>query len=261
MSTSLSQNALQFAIKTGLTQLVVASAVIVTWPLLGSVSLVLLLASAIALIVARFLELPKAWRALNLILPVAAATSLAINIPAWLFLIPLVGLATVYAPALLTRVPYYPTSQAAYALILAELPTEKPFKMIDVGCGMGDLLQFLGAKRPNGTFIGVEVGIMPFLVSSLKALGRSNVKIYFRSMWRENFTEYDYVYTFLSPAAMPRVWAKVSSEMRNGTTFITNSFPVPAQASEVLQVRDERDSALFIHRIRSAECGLNTLAS
>jgi hypothetical protein len=120
--------------------------------------------------------------------------------------------------------------------------------MIDVGCGMGDLLRFLSAKRPNGTFVGVEVGLVPYLVSALKSIGRNNLRIRFRSMWQEDFAQYDFVYTFLSPAAMPRVWQKVNDEMSDGSTFITNSFPVPAEAQEVLTVRDERNSKLYIHR-------------
>jgi hypothetical protein len=249
VSTRVSTNALGFVLKTLLTQIIALSVAVLTWPLVGSVPLLLLLSTAASLFVATFLELPTAWRVLNAVLPIATATSLANEIPAWLFLMPLIALAAVYAPALLTRVPYYPTPRAAYALLLAELPTDRSFTMIDVGCGMGDLLRFLSAQRPNGSFVGVEVGLVPFLVSSVKALGRPNLTIHFRSMWHEDFADYDFVYTFLSPAAMPRVWDKVGSEMRAGTTFITNSFPVPAEAHEVLEVRDERASRLYIHRI------------
>jgi hypothetical protein len=69
-------------------------------------------------------------------------------------------------------------------------------------------------------------------------------------MWRTDFAQFDYVYTFLSPAAMERIWEKVSHEMSPGSTFITNSFPVPHPADEELAVRDERNGRLYIHRMR-----------
>jgi hypothetical protein len=67
-------------------------------------------------------------------------------------------------------------------------------------------------------------------------------------MWRADFSQFDYVYTFLSPAAMERIWQKVSREMRPGTTFITNSFPAPHPADEELPIHDDRNGALYIHR-------------
>ncbi len=245
--------AIGFATKTALVQAIAATAVVVSWPVFQSIPVSLLLATAVAFGLAAWIGLPLPWKCFNVILPVAAASSLAIEIPAWIFLIPLVLLAAVYAPAIWTRVPYYPTPTSAYALILAELPTDRPFTFIDIGCGFGDLLTFLSQRRPNGRFIGVEVGPLPYLVSALRSTRHSNLSIAFQDMWRLNLGEYDFVYTFLSPAAMPRVWEKASREMNDGALFITNSFPVPADPSEVLDVKDERASKLYLHRIRPTQ--------
>jgi hypothetical protein len=40
------------------------------------------------------------------------------------------------------------------------------------------------------------------------------------------------VYAFLSPAPMPRLWEKICAEMKPGSLFISNSFPVPGQAPD-----------------------------
>jgi hypothetical protein len=79
--------------------------------------------------------------------------------------------------------------------------------------------------------------------------GLPNVTIKLRDMLRYNLADSDFVYTFLSPAAMDEIWSKVSMEMRPGSTFITNSFPVPASADEEIQVRDPRGSKLYLHRM------------
>lgn len=203
-------------------------------------------------LLARFLGLTNSWLVLNAILPVAIASSFAVEIPNSLFLAPLITLSLIYAPAFWTRVPYYPTSKAAYPLILAELPLDRPFIFADIGCGFGDLLFFLAKHRPNGTFEGVEIGFIPMAYARVKAaLLRQNVHVHFTSMWNVSVDECDFVYTFLSPAPMPRLWEKLSHEMKPGSTFISNTFEVPATPDESVRVKDERGAALLIFRMKS----------
>jgi hypothetical protein len=58
------------------------------------------------------------------------------------------------------------------------------------------------------------------------------------------------VYTFLSPAPMEELWEKVKNEMRPGSVFITNSFPVPVEADETIQISfGAREQRLFVHRL------------
>jgi trans-aconitate methyltransferase len=135
--------------------------------------------------------------------------------------------------------------------VLAELPTDRPFTFIDVGCGMGDLLLFLSKRRPQGRFVGIEIGVLPWLIAKVKALirGRSAVAIRFQSMWKVDLSGYDVVYTFLSPAPMERLWTKAKREMRPGATFITNSFQTPETASYTIPVKDERQSVLYVHKM------------
>jgi SAM-dependent methyltransferase len=167
------------------------------------------------------------------------------------FLILFLGSLLTYAPAFWTRVPYYPTHRAAYALILAELPNDRPFTFIDIGCGTGDLLLFLSARRPKGRFVGVEIGLIPWFIAKLRSLRTrsSSVTIHFQTMWGLDLGRYDFVYTFLSPAPMERLWSKAKAEMKTGSTFITNTFETPEQASYTIAVKNERQTALYVHRI------------
>jgi SAM-dependent methyltransferase len=240
-----------FLLKSLATQILAAAACLMSWSYLPSFPIAISIASVVAMTAATFVQLPTSWRILNGFFPLAALLVLAIEIPSAIWLVPLLGIAAVHGPALLTRVPYYPTPKAAYGLILAELPTDRPFRFLDVGCGFGDLLLLLAHHRPNGTFIGIELGPLPLLVARIRTLRsrRTNVQILCRDMWTYSLRECDYVYTFLSPAAMEKMWQKATREMPPGSTFITNSFPVPAEATEVLPIRDERASHLFIHRI------------
>ncbi len=242
---------LAFILQTFVTQLVVIGATLLVWEVAHNITCSIITASLVAGLLATFLRLPKPWVFLNLALPFAIAGSLAVYLPGWLFAIPFAALALLHAPALWTRVPYYPTSRAAYPLILAELPPEVSFTFIDIGCGCGDLLLFLQKHRPMGTYYGVEIGVLPFVVSKTKALlyGKGSISINFQDIKRTDLQEFDYVYAFLSPAAMTRVWQKANQEMKPGSTFITNSFEVPARPAYTIAVKDARKSSLFVHRM------------
>ncbi len=244
-----------FIIKSLVVQTLVLSSAVISWPWMPYISIVLAIASVAAFLGASLMALPLSWRLLNVLFPCAMTATLALDIPGVVYLAPLCLVGAIFAPALLTRVPYYPTSRHAYALILAELPADRPFTFLDVGCGFGDLLLFLAKQRPNGKFEGIELGPLPLLAASVKvALRRqTNLTVSCRDMWREDFARYDYVYTFLSPAAMERIWLKVSREMQSGTTFITNSFPVPYPADEEVEIRDGRNGKLYIHRLTESQ--------
>ncbi|MEY4668230.1 MAG: hypothetical protein RL518_929 [Pseudomonadota bacterium] len=221
------------------------------WEMTDSVTAAITLATLAAFVAVHFLGLSAPWRLINCSLPISVACSLSISLPGWVFLAPFLTLLAIYAPALWTRVPYYPTSKAAYPLILAELPPDTPFTFIDIGCGMGDLLLFLSQHRPNGRFMGIEIGVVPYLVSKAKALlyGRGAITVMFRSVFKTPLSEFDYVYAFLSPAAMTQVWDKAHREMKSTSTFITNSFQVPEAASYQVNIKDLRKGVLFVHKM------------
>lgn len=242
---------LMFVLHTCMTQIVAGATALAAWELSQSIALSLVIATVAAISVAAFLQVPRSWKIVNALLPISAALSLAVTIPAWVFAVPLLALLATYAPAFWTRVPYYPTSKAAYPLILAELPPNVPFTFIDIGCGLGDLLVFLQKHRPLGRYYGVEIGVVPYLVSKAKAHmhGNGRITISFRDLNKLSLEEFDYVYAFLSPAAMTTVWHKACREMREGSTFITNAFEVSAKATYTVVIKDARGSNLFVHKM------------
>jgi hypothetical protein len=241
-----------FMLKSVAIQAIAFAASIVIWPVVPSIPFIIIASSLIALIAAALIQLPTPWLIVNAALPLAAALTLAIDVPGYVYLAPLIVIGAIYSPALLNRVPYYPTPRPAYAVILAELPTDRPFEFVDIGCGFGDLILFLARHRPNGKFVGIELGPLPCLIAKLKSIIQSapNVTVKWRNMWRFSLSQSDFVYTFLSPAAMDEIWHKAADEMPANSTFITNTFPVPSPAHEEIAVRDERASRIYIHKIK-----------
>lgn len=218
-------------------------------PIVGAAPLVALLGQAlVAGALARWSRLPPVWQLLNLALPCAAWGALIGAVPtAPLAVVGIVAL-LLYAPTFWTRVPYYPTSTPTYAALLDLLPTDRPFQLLDIGCGFAPLLRYLAGHRPHGTFTGVEISPLAFLGAWLKSLPHHRVTIRWRSFWRIDLSRYDVVYAFLAPGPMPTVWDKVVREMRPGTVFISNTFPAPAEPDEVRAINDARGARLYIYR-------------
>lgn len=203
----------------------------------------------IAFMIARLLTLPGSWQLLNFLIPFLLYLSLDFTLPTWLPLSAVILALLIYIPTVWTRVPYYPTSRAMYSVILGELPTEKEFSFIDLGCGFGQPVSFLAARRPNGKFVGVEVGPLPYFLAKLRFLLRRNARIELQSLWKTDLSKYDFVYAFLAPGPMPALWEKAKAEMKSGSVFLTNTFATEEMASKVIPVADRRKTKLFVHRM------------
>lgn len=198
---------------------------------------------------ARILKLPTAWQVLNLLLLPGILLFAVVGIPAWVAVLGLFFSLLIYLPTFWTRVPFYPTSNEMYEAILKKLPEDKDFSFIDLGCGYGTMLQYLAERRPRGTFHGSEIAPLPFFVSWLRTLLlRKRMQVCFKSFWKMDFNSFDYVYAFLAPDPMPRLWEKVQSEMKAGSTFLVNSFKVDARADEEIPVQDKRHCVLYLYR-------------
>lgn len=171
---------------------------------------------------------PRWWLPLHAgFLPaILAATSL--DLPAWIYLAGFLLLAGFFWTTARTRVPLYLSDRKAWDAIAATLPADRPFRFIDLGSGLGGLLFDLEQRFPLGRFTGVEVAPASWWVSRLRArLRGSRVELVRRDYAALDLGEYDVVFAFLSPAAMPALWQQLSAQMHPGGCFMSLSFRVP----------------------------------
>jgi precorrin-6B methylase 2 len=159
------------------------------------------------------------------------------------------GLLAVYWTTFRTQIPLYLSSRKARSVLVTLLPAG-PFTFMDVGSGVGGVLIDLAEVRPDGEFHGIESAPLPWLVSRFRvALGRRrNCHAHFGSFWNCDLSRYDVVFAYLSPVPMAALWDKVQREMRPGTTFISNTFPVAAAeaAGREVKVDDLTGSTLHV---------------
>ncbi len=175
------------------------------------------------------LGLARWWLPIQLFFPLALLAGLALHLPPWLAGVAFLILLGWYWSTYRTQVPYYPSNPAVWRAVLAELPQGGALRMIDIGSGLGGFTLHLAAARPESDVAGIELAPLPWLVSRLRAsLSGSRARFLRGDYERLNFAEYDLVFAYLSPAAMPALWRKAQREMRPGSLLASYEFEIPA---------------------------------
>lgn len=194
---------------------------------LNSISLVFSL-SGIALGLSIFFKVPIWWYAIHFFFPISVYAAYQLEIPwVWYFLCFLVSLG-VFWSIFKTQVPFFPSTRWVTTELLQLIPKDNSSKVIDIGSGLGRLPITLGKERPMSTVEGIEIAPFLWIMSCLIAFfRRSKVNIRLGNYHHLNFRDYDLVFAYLSPAAMPALWKKAASEMRNGTLLVSYEFIIP----------------------------------
>lgn len=220
----------------------------VGWPLWG----VALAWGTVAALASWILRMEWWWVAVQVLLPLAALALLRADLPAWVFLLLLLALGLFYWSTVRTRVPLYLSNQRTWDAIAALLPPASPgkvVKFVDLGCGLGGLLVHLGRLRPDMAITGFELAPLPTVWCKMRLLAARlvNVRIEWRSFWKQSLADYDVVFAYLSPVPMPRLWEKARSEMRPGSLLISCEFEVPGQeAQQLVELDQARQSRLYV---------------
>jgi SAM-dependent methyltransferase len=169
------------------------------------------------------------WRFIHFLFPITLVSMLSLQMPVWIYLVGFAVTASVFWSTFRTQVPYYPSHLRVWQAVEKLLPSASPARVVDIGSGMGGFTLYLARHRPADILIGVEIAPLPWLVSWLRAhAGRSRARFLRGDYTALDFAEFDLVFAYLSPAAMPALWKKASREMRKNTLLVSYEFDIPA---------------------------------
>jgi hypothetical protein len=206
-----------------------------------------LIQGAFAALLARLRKLAVWWLAIQLVFPLALMESRQLAIAPGVFLAAFLFLLALYWSTFRTQVPYYPSGQRVWNEVARLLPQNKAVCAIDIGSGLGGLVLDLAARRPESTFIGIELAPLPWMVSWLRAkLGPSNARFVRGDYHDLDFGNYDAVFAYLSPAAMSALWHKASREMRPGAILLSYEFVITEKAPDLSILPTGRGPTLYI---------------
>lgn len=194
---------------------------------------------SVALLIATLSRQDWWWKLIHaLFAPLAwGIHSLSID-PEW-FLLAFILLMLIYRGAVSGQIPLY-LSNSASVNALVEITSDRTgMHFLDLGSGIGSIVAPLARKRLDANLTGIENAPVVWLIGYLRTLFLGNCHWRWGSLWNTSLSDFDVVYAFLSPAAMPALWKKVELEMRPGSLFISNSFPVPGvEASRMIEIDD-----------------------
>jgi SAM-dependent methyltransferase len=175
--------------------------------------------------------LPRWWVPILLLFMPTAVGALALDVPPLLWLAAGLLPWLVFRGVVRDRVPLFLSDAPATRHLLELITDEHPVSVVDLGCGTGGLLLTLRESRPIARLTGIENAPLTWLIARLR-LTNAAIEVTYGSIWDAPLDRYDVVYAYLSPAAMPRLWAKASREMRAGSLLVSNSFEVPGVAPD-----------------------------
>lgn len=197
-----------------------------------SMTVIVLLQGALAALLSRALRQAAWWPVMHFLFLPAALAALSLRLPPWVFLGVFLLMLALYWSTFRTQVPFYASGAAAWRAVEAELP-QRPLRIIDIGSGLGGLVVNLAGRRPDCRLEGIELAPLPWLVSRVRQAAGARCRFLRGDYQRLDFADYDVVFAYLSPAAMPALWAKARAEMRSGTLLLSHEFAVPGAAPQI----------------------------
>ena len=211
-----------------------------------------MLQGALAALLTAWRRMPRWWIPIQLLFPVALLATLSLQLPPTIFFLGFVFLLALFWSTFRTQVPFYPSRAAVWRAVLAQLPAPtgvahaEPLRFIDIGSGLGGLVLSLAATRVDGQFSGIEVAPLPWLVSRLRARFAGSRARFVRGDYNAlDFSEFDVIFAYLSPAAMPALWQKAQREMRSGALLLSYEFRIPDHAPQITVLPDPQGPKLY----------------
>lgn len=172
-------------------------------------------------------RMPRWWLWIHFLFAPALVFLLALRFPSWIYLLLFGAMLALYWQTFRTQVPFYPSTAAVRDAVAGLLPAG-PAHCVDLGSGFGGLVLDLAARRPECIMSGIELAPLPWLCSVVRArLSGSRARFARGDYAQLDFGQYDVVFAYLSPAAMPALWSKARAEMRPGALLLSYEFAIP----------------------------------
>jgi len=210
----------------------------------------LIIEGLVAALLARVLKLAIWWQWILFTFPLAIWLALKLDLtPSFLFGGFLLFV-LMYWSVFLTQVPYYPSGQGACDIVAKLIDRNKRLAILEIGSGLGGFSIQLAKIHPKSSYLGIEIAPLPFLISLIRSKSQgSKVSFKLGNYEKVDFANFDLVFAYLSPAAMPKLYEQCKAQMRPGSMLVSHEFIVPdVKPSNILQ--SDRDSKVtYVYQI------------
>ena len=185
------------------------------------------------------------WRLIHFSFPVVIWLMSQWQVPSEIYLTGFMFSLGLFWTTFRSQVPFFPSRPIVWQQLARLIPQDRPIRLIDIGSGLGDVAMHIAKIRTDSLVEGVEVAPLPWLISYVRGKLRRSTAIFKMGDYRAlNFANYDVVFAYLSPAAMPALWQKASQEMKTGSLLISLEFDVPGIAPN-LRIAGAKNSPMI----------------
>ena len=104
--------------------------------------------------------------------------------------------------------------------------SQRPYTIIDLGSGSGQLSRAIALAMPNAHVIGIELSPIPWMQSVVrqKLLGPSNLEYKKVDFWTYDIGHTDALVNYLTEALMERISEKLRKELKPGALVVSSKF-------------------------------------
>jgi hypothetical protein len=100
-------------------------------------------------------------------------------------------------------------------------------------------MRAVAQANPQAHVVGYEISILAWstaqLLNNIYGLGRRG-EVRYKNFYKENLSEFDVIYCFLTPMAMKRLKDKFERELKPGARVVSYAFQVPGWEGRALRV-------------------------
>jgi SAM-dependent methyltransferase len=205
-----------------------------------------LIQGACAAALSRWRQLASWWLPMQFIFPPALLAAWMLHLPSGIYLFAFLIFLAVYWTTFRTQVPFYPSNPVVWTAVAGLFPQSRTIRFIDIGSGFGGLVLHLARLRGESKVIGIELAPLPWAASRVRAAFRRSAGTFIRGDYDHlDLGDFDVVFGYLSPAAMPALWNKACAEMRPGTLLLSYEFAIPGVQSQITNILTPNGAILY----------------
>lgn len=153
-------------------------------------------------------------------------------------------------------VPFVPTWDKKVDIFINNLELKNWINFLDLGSGNGKILEAVEKKYKEQfgsldwiTLTGIENSPYPYWLSiQRKEEKKLHYEIKKMDFFKENFSKYDVIYSYMITYLMHKMWKKIKKECKKWTIFYSNSFKIPWE-KEIKKIQTHKKSFIYVYKV------------
>ena len=111
-----------------------------------------------------------------------------------------------------SEAPFVSSPEHLYPQLFKAMKIQTNDRVCDLGCGNGKFLVYCSKLQPKAIYLGVEIGVIPFLLSRFNTRNHRNIKIIYDDINQFDIPKSLKIYAYLSPNGIDKIIKKAPKD-------------------------------------------------